>query len=178
MMIKTKEHNLRKTIFFTLKTIAVILVICLAMEYPSQICGRVSAADKVYYISDIQIFQAPDEGEAKRLCESDGYICAPKNLNAGTGKDAVFMGYKLTEDKRDAICDIELLHMNGGYQIKDYAQANADLEKSNYGTAETMYASANEFIVNYKNGSPKAVEAYEGLNLFKVPETDNAKLGD
>ena len=178
MMIKTKEHNLRKTIFFTLKAIAVILVICLAMECPCQICGRVFAANKVYYISDIQIFQAPDEGEAKRLCESDGYICAPKNLNAGTGKDAVFMGYKLTEDKRDAICDIELLHMNGGYQIKDYAQANADLEKSNYGTAETMYASANEFIVNYKNGSPKAVEAYEGLNLFKVPEADNAKLGD
>ena len=178
MMITTKEHNLRNTIFFTIKTIALILVICFAIEFPIRIIGKVSAANKVYYISDIKTFQAQDEGEAKRLCESDGYICAPKNLNAGTGKDAVFMGYKLTEDKRDAICDIKLLHMDGGYQIKDYAQANADLEKSNYGTAETMYASANEFIVNYKNGSPKALEAYEGLNLFKVPEADNAKLGD
>ena len=177
-MITTKEHNLRNTIFFTIKTIALILVICFAIEFPIRIIGKVSAANKVYYISDIKTFQAQDEGEAKRLCESDGYICAPKNLNAGTGKDAVFMGYKLTEDKRDAICDIKLLHMDGGYQIKDYAQANADLEKSNYGTAETMYASANEFIVNYKNGSPKALEAYEGLNLFKVPEADNAKLGD
>ena len=179
MMISTKEHNLRNTIFFTIKTIALILVICFMIELPVQIIGKVTAANKVYYISDIKTYQADSESEAKRLCENDGYIFAPKNLNAGSGKDAVvFMGYKLTEDKREAICSIKLLHMDSGYQIKDYKEANADLEKSNYGTAETMYASANEFIVNYKSGSPKAIEAYEGLNLFKVPEADNAKLGD
>ncbi len=177
-MLKTENHSLRKTIFFTIKMIAMFLVVCFAIEYPAQMFGRVLAAEKVYYISEVKVFQAETEAEAQRLCESEGFTCAQKNLNGGTGKDAVFMGYKLTENKNLALYDIKLLQMNDGYDIKDYAEANAELEKSNSGAAETMYASANEFIVNYRDGSPKAIEAYTGLNLFNIPEADNAKLGD
>ena len=178
MMISTKEHNLRNTIFFTIKTIALILVICFVIEAPIQVIGRVSAANKVYYVSEVKAFQAENAADAKRACENEGFVLVDRDLNAGTGKDTVYMGYKLTEDKREALYDIKLLHMDSGYQIKDYADASRDLEKSNSGAAETMLASANEFILNYENGSPKAKEAYEGLNLFCVPEADNAKLGD
>ncbi len=177
-MIRTKEHNLRNTIFFTLKTIAIILVVCFALEYPVQMLGKAYAAEKVYYISEVKTFQAKTEAEAIKLCESDGYTCAKKDLNAGTGKDAVVMGYKLTEDKDEAIYDIKLLHMNGGYQIKNYAEANEKLEKDNAGTGEALYDAANEFIANYQDGSPKAQEAYKGLNLFSIPEENNIGLGD
>ena len=177
-MIKTQKRSLRNIVFFTIKTIALILIVCLVAEYPAQMLGKVLATEKVYYVSDVKVFQAEKEEDAKRLCESEGYTCTNKNLNAGTGKDAVLMGFKLTEDKREALYDVKLLHMDGGYQIKDYKQANDDLEKSNSGAAEIMYSSANEFIMNYQKGSPKAKAAYEGLNLFKVPEADNAKLGD
>ncbi len=47
MMISTKEHNLRNTIFFTIKTVALILVICFMIELPVQIIGKVTAANKV-----------------------------------------------------------------------------------------------------------------------------------
>ncbi len=177
-MIRTTEHNLRNTIFFTIKTIAIILVVCFALEYPVQMLGKAYAAEKVYYISEVKTFQAKTEAEAIKLCESDGYTCAKKDLNAGTGKDAVVMGYKLTEDKDEAIYDIKLLHMNGGYQIKNYAEANEKLEKDNAGTGEALYDAANEFIANYQDGSPKAQEAYKGLNLFSVPEENNIGLGD
>ena len=177
-MIRTTEHNLRNTIFFTLKTIAIILVVCFALEYPVQMLGKAYAAEKVYYISEVKTFQAKTEAEAIKLCESDGYTCAKKDLNAGTGKDAVVMGYKLTEDKDEAIYDIKLLHMNGGYQIKNYAEANEKLEKDNAGAGEALYDAANEFIANYQDGSPKAEEAYKGLNLFSIPEENNIGLGD
>lgn len=177
-MIRTTEHNLRNTIFFTLKTIAIILIVCFALEYPVQMLGKAYAAEKVYYISEVKTFQAKTEAEAIKLCESDGYTCAKKDLNAGTGKDAVVMGYKLTENKDEAIYDIKLLHMNGGYQIKNYAEANEKLEKDNAGTGEALYDAANEFIANYQDGSPKAEEAYKGLNLFSVPEENNIGLGD
>ena len=177
-MISTKEHNLRKTIFFAIKTIALILVVCFALEYPVQMLGKVLAANKVYYISEVKVFQAKTEAEAIKLCEGDGYVCAKKDLNAGTGKDAVVMGYKLTDNKNLALYDIKLLHMNGGYEIKDYAEANAKLEKDNAGAAEIMYDAASEFISNYEDGSPKAKEAYIGLNLFCIPEKDNIGLGD
>lgn len=177
-MIRTTEHNLRNTIFFTLKTIAIILIVCFALEYPVQMLGKAYAAEKVYYISEVKTFQAKTEAEAIKLCESDGYTCAKKDLNAGTGKDAVVMGYKLTENKDEAIYDIKLLHMNGGYQIKNYAEANEKLEKDNAGTGEALYDAANEFMVNYEDGSPKAQEAYKGLNLFSIPEENNIGLGD
>ena len=177
-MIRTKERNLRNTIFFTLKTIAIILVVCFALEYPVQMLGKSYAAEKVYYISEVKTFQAKTEAEAIKLCESDGYTCAKKDLNAGTGKDAVVMGYKLTENKDEAIYDIKLLHMNGGYQIKNYAEANEKLEKDNAGSGEALYDAANEFMVNYEDGSPKAQEAYMGLNLFSIPEENNIGLGD
>ncbi len=177
-MIRTTGHNLRNTIFFTLKTIAIILIVCFALEYPVQMLGKAYAAEKVYYISEVKTFQAKTEAEAIKLCESDGYTCAKKDLNAGTGKDAVVMGYKLTEDKDEAIYDIKLLHMNGGYQIKNYAEANEKLEKDNAGAGEALYDAANEFIANYQDGSPKAEEAYKGLNLFSVPEENNIGLGD
>ena len=177
-MIRTTEHNLRNTIFFTLKTIAIILIVCFALEYPVQMLGKAYAAEKVYYISEVKTFQAKTEAEAIKLCESDGYTCAKKDLNAGTGKDAVVMGYKLTENKDEAIYDIKLLHMNGGYQIKNYAEANEKLEKDNAGAGEALYDAANEFIANYQDGSPKAEEAYKGLNLFSVPEENNIGLGD
>ena len=177
-MIRTKERNLRNTIFFTLKTIAIILVVCFALEYPVQMLGKAYATEKVYYISEVKAFQAKTEAEAIKLCESDGYTCAKKDLNAGTGKDAVVMGYKLTENKDEAIYDIKLLHMNGGYQIKNYAEANEKLEKDNAGAGEALYDAANEFMVNYEDGSPKAQEAYKGLNLFSIPEENNIGLGD
>ena len=177
-MISTKDHNWRRTIFFALKAIAFILVACFVLEYPTQMLGKVSAAEKVYYISEVKTFQAKTEAEAIRLCENDGYTCAKKDLNAGTGKEAVVMGYKLTENKYEALYDIKLLHMDNGYQIKDYAEANEKLEKQNAGAAEAMYESANEFIANYEDGSPKAKEAYAGLNLFYIPEENNIGLGD
>ena len=45
MMISTKEHNLRNAIFFTIKTVALILVICFAIEIPIQVIGKVAAAN-------------------------------------------------------------------------------------------------------------------------------------
>ena len=63
-MIRTKERNLRNTIFFTLKTIAIILVVCFALEYPVQMLGKAYAAEKVYYISEVKVFQAEKEADS------------------------------------------------------------------------------------------------------------------
>ncbi len=170
--------DMKKAVFFTVKTIALLLIICFIVEGPLNLFGRVSAAERVYYVSEIKAFQAKTEQEARKACEAEGYECSNRDVNAGTDEDAVILGYKLTENRDEALYDISLLQMNDGYQIKDYAQANAELEKSNMGAAETLYESANEFIVNYEADSPKAKTAYEGLNLISIPEENDMKLGD
>ena len=177
-MIRTKEHNLRRALFLAIKTIAVFLAVLCAVQQPLDMIGQVAAADKDYYISELKLFQAKTVEEAKKLCESEGYYCSNKDLDAGTGKEAVVLGYKITEHKYEALYDIKLLHMNGGYTIKDFKEANAELEKSNSGAAEVLVEAASEFVVNYENKSPKALEAYTGLNLFSIPEANDMKLGD
>ena len=177
-MARNRSIDFRRTLFFTLKTVAVVLILCFLLEGPLNLFGRVSAAERIYYISEVKVFQAEKEADARKACESEGYVCSNRELNAGTGEDAVILGYKLTENRDEAIYDIRLLQMNDGYKIKNYAEANEELEKSNYGPAAAMHASASEFIVNYENNSPKAKEAYEGLNLIYIPEENNMLLGD
>ena len=129
---------MRRLIFFLLKTVSILLAACFLFEIPLNKVGQVSAAEKEYYISEIKIFQGKTEAEARSACENEGYVCSAKELNSGTGKDYVFLGYKLTENRDEALYDIKLLHMNGGYQIKNFAEASEEMEKSNYGAAETM----------------------------------------
>ena len=177
-MTRNRTIDLRKIIIFTVVTVSVLLTLCFLLEGPLNTIGRVFAAEKVYYISEVKVFQAEKEADARKACESEGYQCSNRDLNAGTGEDAIILGYKLTENRDEARYDIRLLQMNDGYKIKNYAEANEELEKSNYGPASTMYASASEFAVNYENNSPKAMEAYEGLNTIHIPEENNMLLGD
>ena len=86
-MIRTKDHNLRRALFLAIKTIAVFLAVLCAVQQPLDMIGQVAAADKDYYISELKLFQAKTVEEAKKLCESEGYYCSNKDLDAGTGKE-------------------------------------------------------------------------------------------
>ncbi len=64
------------------------------------------------YISDVKMFYGVDEAQAKRLCESEGYIFCPQDLKEGADSLIhAYMGYKKTEDQDEAITDLSLLDM-------------------------------------------------------------------
>lgn len=88
------------------------------------------------------------------------------------------IGYKTTENREEALYNISLLDMNGGFQIRDYKELYDEYQKSNYGAAETLQMATMDFIDSYNEGSPRAIDAYEGLNLLYVPEAENIKFGD
>ncbi len=131
------------------------------------------------YVCDIRLFYALKSVEdAKDKCQKSGYIPVEGDLNNGTDKNHVVLGYKETENKSEAICSIKLLSMDAGYEIKDYAELLKQYKNTNSAVIDTIEAASLEFVSNYKNGSPKAKQAYEGLNLIYVPEANNMKLGD
>ena len=68
--------------------------------------------------------------------------------------------------------------MNGGFQIRDYQELYDEYQKSNYGAAETLQMATMDFINSYKEGSPRALDAYDGLNLLHVPEAGDMPFGD
>ena len=138
----------------------------------------VYAENEVTYLSDIKLFEGETEDEARNACQSSGYIFCNKDVNSGTGKKSVYIGYKTSTNKNDAIYDLRLLAMDRGYEIKDKAAMQEEYIKQQTELAETFEAAAIEFCSNYWDGSPKAADAYNGMNLIVVPEEGDMKFGD
>ena len=177
-MIRTKNKTLRRLIKFILTSLSLLLVVCFLTETPINIIERVSAAEKIVYLKEVKIFEADSEKEARSVCEKEGFTFVGKDLNSGTGHAYVYIGYKTTENREEALYKIALLDMNGGFQIRNYEEMYEEFRKSNYSIAETLQMATTEFIDSYNNGSPKALDAYNGLNLLSVPEAGDMKFGD
>ena len=158
-----------------------IIATILAVVMSVNLVGPYIHADEqeqTKYVSEVKLFTASTPAEAKSACEDAGYICQEDNLNEGTGQDCVYLGYKITYDKDEAITDIHMLEMNNGYEMQDYS-AVAEATAENAGVTVTEYMSSiAEFTTNYQNGSPAANAALEMLNLIYIPEENNARLGD
>ena len=72
----------------------------------------VYAGDQVTYLSDVKLFEG-DKDSARASCQNNGYTFYAKDVNSGTGKKSVYLGYKTSTDKKDAIYDVKLLAMDG-----------------------------------------------------------------
>ncbi len=137
------------------------------------------ASEPITYLQDIRIYQGGSSSGAQDYFNKTGYTMLPNDLNAGTGTgEKVYLGYKTTTDKSKALTDIRLMGMDTGYQSYDYKRIQEYLASQQEGTAQAMFSAAEEFAVNYDLGSPKALEAYKGLNLFDIGDTAKTKLGD
>ena len=172
-MTKTKM-NYKKTLTAVL---CVLLSVVIGAGITFQTFGE---ANDVYYLADIKLFYEENDddakSDAKKRMDAQGYKMFGSDLNQGTGKKFVYMGYKTTKNEKEAITDIRLLGMDTDYQLYNYKQLLEALKEEQAGTAFNMDIAAREFADAYEAGSPKAQDAYDALNLFMVDE-DNL-LGD
>ena len=161
--------------------ISVFMALCLLFVGIAPTYAR--AADNIIYVSDIKIYECEDEDGAEQNAiawfASNGYVFSGINLNQGTDTDEnAYLGYKTTTNKDMAITDIRMMVMDTGYTIYNYEDMANYLASQKAGTAQTLQSAAETFAANYKAGSPKALDAYEGLNLFHVGDASKTKLGD
>ena len=78
------------------------------------------AAKQETYLKEIRISTASKADAAKKYLSDNGYTVVDVDLNQKTGKDCVYIGYKTTTDPDEAITDIALMQMDGGYSITEY----------------------------------------------------------
>lgn len=155
----------------------VILALCTSLAGSAYVLGE--AWQPTYFVEDIRLWTGEEPSEAQAYFDSIGYTLCNSDLNPHTDTGQfVFIGYKTTTNRDLALTDIRMLGMDTGYQLYDYAQIVEYLSAQNQGTAQKLYAASQEFIDNYDEGSPKAEEAYKGLNLFNIGDEANTKLGD
>ena len=138
----------------------------------------VLAQDQTVYLSEVKLYEAENEEAARTECVNDGYIFVSKDVNSGTGKKPVYLGYKTTLNEKEAIYEIRILAMDRGYEIKDKASMQQEYMKQQTELAETLEAASIEFVSNFSDESPKAIDAYNGMNMIVVPEEGNQKFGD
>ena len=155
--------------------ISMILVatMCVTMMMPAS-AGRVT-----YYLSDLKMAEAATADEAKQLLTDAGFTVFDKNLNPGADK-AVYLGYKKSTNVDDAITDVKVMNMNGGFNISDYETIFEEAMDTYSSEINKLRIAANEFAANYKAGKKEAQLAYRQLNYYYVENDKGVKtyMGD
>ncbi|MEE0897626.1 MAG: hypothetical protein U0L88_08365, partial [Acutalibacteraceae bacterium] len=149
------------------------------------------AAIEEVYLSDLRIIYAEDYSEAKDILSSTDfkdYKLLNENLNEGTKKIGVWLAYKTTTDIEDAITDLSVMQMDGGYQEGNYQEMIKDsLEE--YKKMGDEYEKVIEYFNEaYDADHFPALMAHRQLNLYTiktegidqkyVPDFEGELLGD
>lgn len=151
-----------------LKIVSLVLVIStLFSTLPMTAFAEGAEAEEVY-IKSVQLARAETKEEAKSLLENEGYIFLDANLNAGTGEDGIWMGYTTTTDPEEAIYDMKLMNMKGGFTLTSMEEALAAQEGIFAQMATDLNYLVEEFIEAYDEESIPAQKAYQSLNFFRV----------
>ena len=141
------------------------------------------------YLSDIRIIYADDYDEALDVLESsefDDYKLLDANLNENTGKTGVWLAYQTTTDIEDAITDISIMEMKGGYQEGNYQDMIKQSREEYRAMGENYLVAIEYFKRAYDAGNYLAAVAFRQLNFYNVvtediediPEFEGEHIGD
>ena len=141
------------------------------------------------YLCDLRLIYADDYKEAKQILadtEFEDYTLLDENLNANTGKTGVWLAYQTTTDVEDAITDIAIMQMQGGYSEGNY-QKMIDQSYNEYlDMGDNYMVAIDHFIKGYDAGHYLSTLAYRQLNFYtvitegvdEIPDFEGELLGD
>ena len=132
------------------------------------------AAKQETYIKEIRISTASTADAAKKWLTDNGYTVVNTDLNQKTGKDYVYIGYKTTTNPDEAITDISLMQMDGGYSFSEYEALLEQKTQEINNMLDSIDACLAEARANLAAGMKNAQGAREVLNYFT--EDDSGKL--
>ena len=135
--------------------LAVLLAVLVGALAPAQVLA--DTANQPDYISEVKLFigdYAAAAAEGYTLLK-DGDTPVDLNRDAGgglgsKGEKAVYLGYKTTKNRGDAITDMALMNMKGGYRTRDYeALMNAQMNEQIIPLVDSFLAAIEEYRENY-----------------------------
>ena len=168
-------------------TVSIVLLIALLL------CATVPAfaAKDEEYISELRLVYAEDYNEAKEIIaegEFKEYKVLNENLNENSDEIGVWLAYKTTTNIEEAITDLAVMQMNGGYSDGNY-QEMIKQSYDDYVAMGQIYLDAiNYFVEAYDAGDYLAESAFRQLNFYnivrngipkdKIPTFEGERLGD
>ncbi len=158
--------------------VSIILAICILTGS----AVTVFAASEEVYLSDIRVIYAATYDEAKLILSEtklEGYTVYKENLNSNSGETGVWLAYKTTNDVDDAITDISVMQMNGGYTVGNYQQMIEQSRLEYLGMGKIYLEAIKYFAKAYKADNFLAKSAYRQLNFYTgLDDYGTKKLGE
>ena len=147
---------------------------------------NVSAARTEEFISEVALIYKDSVDDARKAIAGTDWKLFEQDLNANADymiDDGVYLIYKTSTNVEDAITDLRVMDMYGGYSISNYAR---QLEASRAGytaMVKDIRIVADEFKALYNAGDAMAALAYRQMNYYKDVKTaggteTDMKMGD
>ena len=141
------------------------------------------------YVSELRLVYADSYQEAQeRLSETalQGYKILNHGLNGNSGvvntllgTSGVWLAYKTTTDIDEAITDIAIMQMGGGYSVGNYQQM-IEQTREEYHAMGAIYLDAIDYFAEaYEAGNFLTDAAYRQLNFYSgMDKYEEDRLGD
>ncbi len=161
------------------KTLSAIISVILAVVLCVTTCTSVFAAtSKESYISDLVLCSAKSADEAEKKLKAQDYkLMSDENLNDSLTDGGMYLGYKSTTNRSEAITDISALNMNGKYSYTDYENLLNSLKENVSTTINGLIPMITAYRTNYKAGRTVAVSVHDTLNKF-YEDDSKTYMGD
>ena len=161
-----------------LRSIKMIVALVLTLTFIALVPLQTAAAaeNNGIYVAEVYVAYEKNADAAKKTLEDKGFTPVEGNLNEG-GKTYAMLGYKTTDDPQQAITDLSVMNMNGGYSVTDYKHLLTQ-QKTNIANFLTEFMPAiKEYRANLKADKARAVFVHDMLNKY-TEDDSGKKLGD
>ena len=140
-----------------------------------------SAAREEEFLSEVALVYENSVEEARAAIEGTDWKLWEQDLNPNADymlDDGVYLIYKTSTDVEDAITDLRIMDMYGGYSTTNY-QRQLEKSREHYMQmiAKLRVATA-EFKALYKAGDEMAKLAYRQMNYYKDVKTEGGTETD
>ena len=167
---------------FLTAIIAITMAVLMGTLSPAQVLADATTGSD--YISEVKVFMGDYSAAA-----AEGYTLlkdgdTPIDLNQGAGgglgskgEKAVYLGYKTTKNSKEAITDLALMNMKGGYDVAAYdALYNEYIKSQITPLADDFVTMLEEYRQNVSGSHPNAIRAdYSRSILDKFIDDDTGK---
>ena len=164
------------------KIVKSLVSILLAISMMLGATVAVFAKAQEEYLSDLRLVYAYSYNEAMQVLTNsklEGYQILDENLNAGSGEIGVWLAYKTTTNINEAITDMAVMQMGGGYGAGNYSELIKSEKDEFLEMGETYLWAVEYFMEAYDAGSFLAEAAYRQLNFyFGLDIYTDDRLGD
>ena len=142
---------------------------------------NVSAATAEEFISEVALIYKDSVEDAKKAIEGTDWKLFEQDLNPKADymfDDGVYLIYKTSTNVEDAITDLRVMDMYGGYSTSNYEKMLEASRAEYLAIVNDIRVAALEFKACYDAGDEMAKLAYRQMNYYRDVGESNMLMGD